>query len=846
MTFYKVMSMEKRECSKKLKNETVTREKGAEINKRRSRKKKETKGKKVKGFTIKVWRNRANTPIPVLILALLSAFVLDTLNIIKNMILSLFCILIICGIAGVIFVWTKVEPYYTEYKEFADKVVDECDYQTFKLDESTYIYDNNGDLIVKLRGNQDSAYLEYKDIPTDVINAFIAIEDRTFWDNSGIDLKGIIRVGIDYVKTKGEEAHGASTVTQQLARNVFLSHEVSLERKAKEMLIALNLTKKYTKKEIMEFYVNDVCFANAVYGIEAAASAYFNKTTEELSLSEIAYLCAIPNSPEYYNPYKFPERALDRRDKILNDMEELGFITSSECETAKNETIAIERPVYSFNDNQSTFAVDCATRYLMELNEFEFRYTFTDMSDYNNYKKEYAEAYSLANMELVSGGYKIYTTLDKNIQNEMQEVLDTNLAFDEEVDEETGVYALQGAIAVIDNSSGKVIATVGGRSQDLDEQNYTLNRAYQSPRQPGSTIKPLVVYTPALMNGYTDRSIVHNIDVAKAKEKGVDVQSLSGTSMTLRSALEQSKNGVAWQIFDKLGAEYALSFLDKMKFASICPNDFFNSSSLGGLTNGVTTVEMASAYSTLENHGVYRDATCIVKMIDRYGKDVYRDSEEVEVYKGTSVNTMVDMMTGVLKNGTAKGLGWSKATDMVAACKTGTTNDSKDGWLCGFTPYYTVAVWVGFDQPRQLSNLYGASYPGSIWKDCMLKLIEGKEIIKAFDTVEPEPGEIDTEQLSREEYLPGRSDDEVLSEGYTVGDYRNDREIGQGLDIVIAGMQSLDTSDPGFTTRLQSYYSQGQDIINQIYSRKYTAELQGKLDAAYNEAMSKAGFTNMN
>lgn len=809
-------------------------------------KKEKRSRKKVKGFTIRVWRHKEHTNPIILIFALIGAMLLDLINLIKNLILGLVWIFIICGIVGTLFLWTQVQPYYKEYSKFAKEAVENSTPDTFKLDESTYIYDTNGELLVKLRGEQDSSYLNYKDIPTDVINAFIAVEDRSYWDNSGIDLKGIIRVGIDYIQTRGEEKHGASTITQQLARGTFLTREVSLERKAKEMLVAIELTKKYTKEEILEFYVNDVCFANAVFGIDAAASAYFDKKASELTLSQIAYLCAIPNSPEYYNPYKYPERALERRDKILNDMREIGFITQNECDKAKAEEIVIERPSYSFNDNLSTYAIDCATRYIMKLNGFEFKYHFEDMTDYTNYKKEYAESYGEANNDLVSGGYKIYTTLDKQIQQDMQSKLDENLAFDEEINEETGIYALQGAVTVIDNSNGKVVAVVGGRSQELETQNYTLNRAYQSTRQPGSCIKPLVVYTPALMNGYKPTTMVQNIDVVKAKEKGVDVQSLSGTSMTLRSALEQSKNGVAWQIFDKLGAETCMSFVENMKFSSICPDDFYNSSSLGGLTNGVTTVEMAGAYSTLENNGKLRETTCIKSIIDKSEKDIYRAEDEIQIYDPYAAYTMVDMMQGVLSVGTAKKLAWSGSTKMVAACKTGTTNDNKDGWLCGFTPYYTVAVWVGYDQPRVMNNLYGATYPGNIWKDCMLNLIEDKEVITTFG--EAPESELSTmqEMLDREQFLPGRSDDEVLSDGYTVGDYRNDREIGQGLNPIISSMQSLDVNDSSFTTKLQSLYTQGQNIVNQIYSRKYTAELQGNLDNAYNAAMQRAGFTNMN
>lgn len=800
---------------------------------------KKTKKKKIKSYIGRVLAHKKEKPLPVTILALLIAFILDILRIIKNLIVSLFVVILICGIAVVIIALIKIEPIYKEYNEFATNIVENSTYDDFKLTESSYVYDSDGNVLAKLKADIDSEYLKYEDIPCEVIDAFVAVEDRTFWDNPGIDIKGLIRVGLDAVKTKGEEVHGASTITQQLSRNIYLTHEVSLERKAKEMLIALKLTDKYTKEDIIEFYCNDICFANTYYGIQAASRGYFNKDVNELSLSQIAYLCAIPNSPEYYNPYKNPERALERRDKILGDMLELGFITKTDYNKAINEEIIIEQPTYEFNDYMTTYAVDCATQYLMEMNNFEFKYKFEDMDEYNEYNEKYLEEYALAKNQLYSGGYKVYTSLDSNVQSNLQEILDSQLNFDEEINEATGIYELQGAITAYDNYTGKVIAVIGGRSQETDSKTYSLNRAYQSYRQPGSTIKPLVVYTTALMNGYTPNSVVYNINVSEAKKKGVDVQSLTGDMMTLRSALEQSKNGVAWQLFDKFGANTCMTPLNEMRFSQICPDDYFNAAALGGLTYGVSTVEMAGAYATLENHGTYRQTTCIVSILDRDGNDIYVEPEEIQVYTARAADTMVDMMKGVLTNGTAAKLGWYRSTDMVAACKTGTTNGCKDGWLCGFTPYYTVAVWVGYDKPRVMNNLYGSTYPGNIWKESMLSLIEYEDIITDFEQADYELYGEDEEEFmmvddlpeyAYEMYLAGRDDSEELSSGYTVYDYRKDRVIGESVQEVISNIYNLPQGD----SQLDTLYNQGCAIINTIYSRKYTAEMQSQLDTAYN------------
>ena len=306
------------------------------------------------------------------------------LKVLKILVRALAVVFVLALILSIIIGVTRIYPLYVEYKQMAEHVVGESTPDTFRLQESSYIYDVNGDVIAKLTMDEDSYYLPYDEIPEYAIQAFVAVEDRTFWENSGIDLRGILRVGLRFLYTEGEEVHGASTITQQLARNRFLTNEVSLERKAKEMLIAMELTKKYTKEQIMEFYVNDISFANTYYGLEAASIGYFGKSSKELSLSQIAYLCAIPNSPTYYNPYRHPENALERRDKILDDMLELGYITQSEHDAAVAEEIVIERPDYGFHNYETTYAVYCAVRYLMGQNGFQCEYGISSNSAYED------------------------------------------------------------------------------------------------------------------------------------------------------------------------------------------------------------------------------------------------------------------------------------------------------------------------------------------------------------------------------------------------------------------------------------------------------------------------------
>ena len=663
----------------------------------------------------------------------LKIFFRPILKVLKILARTLLVAFILAGILSIIVGVTKIYPLYVEYKQMAEHVVGESTPDTFRLQESSYIYDDDGDVIAKLSKDEDSYYLPYDEIPVEAIQAFVAVEDRTFWENSGIDLKGIFRVGLRFLYTEGEEVHGASTITQQLARNRFLTNEVSLERKAKEMLIAMELTDKYSKEQIMEFYINDISFANTYYGLEAASIGYFGKSSKELSLSQIAYLCAIPNSPTYYNPYRHPENALKRRDKILDDMLEMEYITQEEHDAAVEEEIVIQRPDYGFHNYETTYAVDCAVRYLMELDGFEFEYGFTGDKEYEQYSEQYDQAYAAARQELYIGGYDVYTSLDPEQQEYLQKAIDEGLSFDDETSSD-GVYALQGAATLIDNETGKVTAIVGGRSQETDV--YGLNRAYQSFRQPGSSIKPLIVYAPALENGYGSTTIVKdvNVDAAKAAGENADMSRLPGGTMTLRQAVERSRNGVAWSVYADITPEVGMASLTKMRFDNIVAGDYYMAACLGGFTHGVTSEEMAGAYAALANGGMYRNPTCIVSMKDKNGEEIFQDPQEERVYQENASLVMVDILTGVVTRGTASGMGWTG--DIEAAGKTGTTNNSRDGWFCGMTPYYTLTVWVGYDQPRTLSSLWGSTYPAQIWKNAMSHFVEG---LPAASFEEPGP-----------------------------------------------------------------------------------------------------------
>lgn len=615
----------------------------------------------------------------------------------------------------------------------AKNLVDSSTPDTFRLAQTSYIYSDDGTQLAALAESEDATYLSYEDIPADVVNAFVSVEDRTFWNNSGVDYKGILRVCVNYVKTKGQVAEGASTITQQLARGTFLSNEKTLSRKIKEIFIARQLTKKYTKEQIMEFYCNSCCFANGIYGVEDASQKYFGRSVSDLSLSETAYICAIPNRPEYYNPLKNSENAISRRNKILQDMYECDYITkdAGDAALAENITVAeVSDEEDTFYNYEATYAINCAIRYLMKQDGFEFKSHFEDDADYDTYNAYYDEMYKQAKHKLYTGGYKVTTTMNLKAQKNLQKIFDKELAFNTKVDESTGIYQFQGAMTVIDNETGKVVAMIGGRSQDELQQTYSLNRGFQSFKQPGSSIKPLVIYTPALEEGYDANSTLTEIDVKAAKKSTSEkISKMSGKKMSLRYAVEDSKNGCAYSLYNIITPKVGLSYIENMNFSKIVQQDYTLSSSLGGLHHGTNTVEMANAYSTLENHGEYRQADCISSILDASGNEIYEEPESKMVYTRSASDQMTDILEGVLNSsaGTAKGLKWSSASDVAAAAKTGTTNDNNVAWFCGYTPYYTISVWVGYDYPKSVKGLWGNTYPAYIWKEAMLYMIDGKD-----------------------------------------------------------------------------------------------------------------------
>ena len=629
--------------------------------------------------------------------------------------LQMLLLLLVAGAVG----WYYYGGYaqkVSALQQEARMLVQKSSEATFRSVQTSLVYDTNGKLISTLKGEKDVYYLDYDQIPPDVCAAIVSIEDKKFYQHSGIDLKAILRAAKAMIEN-GKVTQGASTITQQLARNIFLTQEKTWQRKVEEMFIATELEKKYNKTQILEFYLNNIYFGNGYYGIQAASIGYFNRKAEDLDLSQTAFLCAIPNNPSMYDPLKNMDDTLERRDRILKNMYEDGKISESAYRMAKAEEITLDRPEHAKNNYVETYTYYCAIRLLMEQEGFVFRTEFETEEDKEAYFERYNDMYAQFQKKLYTAGYRIYTSIDLDMQRLLQQAIDEQLSDFTDVNEE-GVFKLQGAGVCIENETGYVRAVVGGRSQDF--AGYTLNRAYQSYRQPGSAIKPLIVFAPAAERNYTPDSMVNDqyIEDGPSNANG----SYSG-EMTLREALSKSKNTVAWQLFEELTPKVGLSYLKAMNFSKISKDDERLTSALGGLTNGVSPVEMTSAYAALENDGDYRAPTCIVRITDAEDREILATvQEEKKVYKTTAARMVTDMLVTAVTEGTGAGLALS---NMPSAGKTGTTNDNKDGWFAGYTRYYTTSIWVGYDMPAEIPGLSGSTYPGQIWHAFMENCHQG-------------------------------------------------------------------------------------------------------------------------
>ena len=636
-------------------------------------------------------------------------------------VLSVFTAAFLIMAAAGLILYAAVKPELDKCREIAYDKLAQMDRSDFSMLSDTVIYDKDGKQIGLINAGHYQ-YMDINHISMNLQNGYIAQEDRRFKNHNGVDWIATFRAGLALIKHGGEVTQGGSTITQQVIKNTYLTQERTFTRKIVEILLAPELEKKYSKADIMEFYCNTNFYGHRCYGVEAASLYYFGKHAEDLAPEESAVLIGISNSPSAYDPVSHPDASKNKRDDVLKSMNEVGYLSNEDYEKAVSSPLKIvQKETEGTDENyQSSYAIHCAALELMKMDGFEFQYTFDNKEDYTLYSERYTTAYSEQSDRIRAGGFQIYTSLDSGLQAVLQTQIDASLSGFTEL-QENGKFALQGAGVIVDNKTNYVTAIVGGRGAD-----DPFNRAYLSARQPGSTIKPLIDYGPAFDTGeYYPTRMVND----HKWEKG---PSNSGRryfgNVTVREALNRSLNTVAWQILEDIGIDFGLSYLGEMEFQKLSYVDNqVPSLSIGGFTNGVRVVDMAKGYSTLANGGVYNDRTCIVKILHEKESELTKDMTPFakQVYRSDSAFMLTDVLKGTFTSpyGTGRGLGLEN--DMPAAGKTGTTNSSKDTWFCGYTPYYTAAVWVGYDIPRNMPGIYGATYAGKIWKNVMDEIHQG-------------------------------------------------------------------------------------------------------------------------
>lgn len=658
---------------------------------------------------------------PIRIIYYFLKFLVSFSGVILNTILI---VLIVMAIIGGL-AYAKIMPMYEQSCEQAYEKLSNMSENDFHMLSNTEIYDKNDKKI----GEIDSGsyqYVKIDKISPYIQKGYIAIEDKRFMEHGGVDLQSIARAALSLV-TKKEITQGGSTITQQVIKNNLLTQEQTYSRKLTEVLLAPALEKKFDKADIMEFYCNSNFYGNRCYGVETACKFYFGCSAKDVTLAQAAMLCGVSNSPNKYNPIASMELAKDKQKQVLDRMLEEGYISKKEYKKALEEEIQVVGidETTSSENYMVSYAIDCAALQLMADDGFQFQYTFSDEKEQKKYKEKYTKAYSAKSSEIRAGGYKLYTSLDQKIQKKLQNSVTKTLAAFTEKDKKTKKYALQSAAMCIDNETQYVVAVVGGRSK-----NDPYNRAFLSTRQPGSTIKPLLDYAPAVDNGvingssvFTDKKVYWDSSNAKSYSPSNSGGGYSNRSMTIREGLTTSKNTIAFQVFKEVGVETALSYLDKMKFSSLSYAD--NSApaiSLGGFTNGVTVNNMCRGYATIANDGQMSSRTCLRRVEHETEGNLYTAPEveesETEVFSADTAFIMKDMLQGPITE--SSGTGHSAYnSEQIFAGKTGTTNSSKDAWFCGFSDYYTTAVWIGYDTPRKMPGMYGGTYPLKIWSSFM-------------------------------------------------------------------------------------------------------------------------------
>jgi len=556
--------------------------------------------------------------------------------------------------------------------------------------KTTFVYDDQEQLVSGLHAGENRTEVGLEKVPQDLIDAFIATEDRDFYNHHGVNYRGIARSLVANLTSGDLKGQGASTITQQLARNAFLNFDKKWERKLKEILLAFKIESYYSKDEILSMYMNLINFGSGAYGVQAAADTYFGKDVSELSLAECSMLAGMPNAPSL-NPFQDYEWSKNRQKEVLDSMVLAGFIYQAAADEAYNTELIFHKS--DLSATQYGYFIDAVIDETLDI--------LSAMEIYND--PEYA---------LYRTGLKIYTTMDADIQTYAEEYFANPENFLQQTNE--AGENVQAAMAILDHHNGEIKAIMGGKTY---EQKRGFNRATNAYRQPGSSIKPITVYSPALEAGYMpfytldDSPISYKIGNSVWKPKNYDY-SYRGF-IPMRTAVQFSINTYAVQMLDLIGIRYSFDFGRNMGLELVetpGTNDLgLAPLALGGLTRGVTPVQMAAAYGSIANGGTYMKPHFVTRIVDEDGIELYNYMPESRHVMSPQTSwLMTSMMRTVVDAGTGTR---GRVLGVVTAGKTGTSEEYMDSWFCGFTPGYSAAVWMGFDQKYTMRN-HPSDYPG--------------------------------------------------------------------------------------------------------------------------------------
>ncbi|MDR7235640.1 transglycosylase domain-containing protein [Neobacillus drentensis] len=536
------------------------------------------------------------------------------------------------------------------------------------LSQPTVIYDKKGKIASNVATNRTKG-VKIEDVPKYVPNAVVAIEDERFYEHGGFDIKGIARAFFSNLFA-GRITGGGSTLTQQLTKNALLSPERTYKRKAEELFLAVKIEKVYSKNEILQMYLNQVYFGSGAWGISNASKRYFDKDIADVTVSEAAMLAGLLHSPNYLDPYNNYDLAMKRRNTVLAKMKELGMINQAQYSKAKKEKIHLHDGGGSFVERKYPYYVDAV------LNEA-------------------INKYGLTQEEILTRGYRIYTAMDQNLQSGLEKVYSEDYLFPRS----RGGELVQSGSVLMDPASGGVSALVGGRGEHVFRG---FNRATQLRAQPGSTIKPLAVYTPALEKGYKYSSELVDKPITFGNYKPENFSKTYSGKVEMYKALEKSLNIPAVWLLNEIGLNKGIDSLKRFGIP-VEKEDKNLAIALGGMSKGVSPLQMANAFSAFPNGGKREDSHLITKIVGPTGNVIAEHEEKTTKVTSEGVtDEMTSMLLNVVESGTGQR---ARIPGVQLAGKTGSTqlpyNDisgTKDQWMVGYTPNLVGAIWMGFDQ----------------------------------------------------------------------------------------------------------------------------------------------------